>query len=66
MSVYAYCAYANIFSVVLQTARKNLTEPVDFGMNCLVLAFLNISTSSLSLSQVKAVILHWSELPPMF
>lgn len=51
-----------LFSVGLQTVRKNLSEPVDFGMSCLTLAFLNISTSSLSLSPVKASTPHWSEL----
>lgn len=56
MSLYAYCAYANIVSVGLQTVWKNPTEQVDFGMSCLTLAFLNISMSSLSLSQVKALI----------
>lgn len=66
MSLYAYCAYANIVSVGLQTVWKNPTEQVDFGMSCLTLAFLNISMSSLSLSQVKALIHIGLNLPRYF
>lgn len=51
------------FSVGLQTVRRNLSEPVAFGMSCLTWAFLNISTSSLSLSPVEALTPRWSELP---
>lgn len=47
----------------LQTVRKNLSEAVGFGTSCLTLAFLNISTSSLSLSPVEALTPRWSQLP---
>lgn len=50
-------------SVGLQTVRKNLSEAVGFGTSCLTLAFLNISTSSLSLSPVEALTPRWSQLP---
>lgn len=41
--------------VGLKTARKNQTQPVDFGMSFLMSAFHKISTSSLSLSQVRSL-----------
>lgn len=44
--------------VGLKTARKNQTQPVDFGMSFLMSAFQKISTSSLSLSQVRSACSH--------